>query len=177
MCLNGVLGMLEAQDKSFTVPEVAVESSKARALAFYLSAETLAVELGGIPEGVSAALFSSWLESVRPIPYSTGLYTLVYEMLPEYNACKLLEAFGGEEEFSRVLEACVIEPQDDVMEEALTEYIEARLMVAFERIAQDYIGVVEAVLQELCAKGASRRKALTSVIAHLINKLLVEYGL
>ncbi len=148
-----------------------------KALAFYISAETLAVELGCSPEGLSTALFSEWLETIKPIPYSTELYTLVYEILPDYNACEFLEAFGGEEEFSRVLEACSIELQDDVMEEALTEYIEARLMVAFEKIAPDCIGIVEAVLQDLCSKGASRRKALAAVIAHLINKLLIEYGL
>ncbi len=149
----------------------------ARALAFALSAETLVVELGTDPEGLCSKVFTAWLSRVKPLPYSSELFTLVYEMLPSTSFSEFLEAIGGEEELAKVLEAAMIEKQDDVIEEALTEYIEARLASVIEEAGEELLGILASVVEGLEEKGYTRRKALTAVLAHMLNRIMLEHGM
>ncbi len=149
----------------------------ARALVFALSTETLVVELGMDPEGICSKVFTAWLSRVKPLPYNSELFTLVYEMLPSMSFGDFLEAIGGEEELAKVLEATMAEKQDDVIEEALTEYIEARLASVIEELGEEFLGILASVVGGLEEKGYTRRKALTAVLAHILNRIMLEHGM
>jgi len=143
----------------------------AEALAFYLSAESLIAELGGEAPLYSDALFYAWLERASPLPYSEIVAELVYEDAADVGASDILAAIG-EEGLAFALAASLYPPLDELLEEALSEAIEARLAEVF--VSKGLDGKLFDVVEALASSGFPRRKAAAAVLAHLVNKALIS---
>uniref|UniRef100_A0A7J3ZLV7 Uncharacterized protein n=1 Tax=Fervidicoccus fontis TaxID=683846 RepID=A0A7J3ZLV7_9CREN len=137
-------------------------------LASHISIDSLIVELGGSYPQFSEILFDMWLNRVGTLPYDSKLTEFVYERLRGLDASAVLSAVG-EDSVKFLLRASLYPPLDDVLEEALVEGMEARLLEIIEWGHQETVLELEAKL--LVALEQNQQDAVLELEAKLLEAL------
>ncbi len=148
----------------------------AESLTHALSIESLILEFGEEPPGLASILFNEWLDRIKPLVYSPEIIEFVYEKTRPYTIDEIIERIG-EESLEIMLKTALYNSPKGMTENTLTEMLESRLILLLSSQGENVIRKLIDIIEEHQSKGINRKKVLTTIWAHILNRSINFTGL